>query len=193
VDGSAWFTSVAWDDVLGCLEALGIDNPYHALPPEGRQVDAVEFLAWWEDALGRMRDARERLPVLHRVWHGNGSDAGYCACRGRGWMVEGSYDELTATSLTAAVWAQRRGGLAYVPPVVEEAAPELARVFSTPANAVRQEVPLTPDAFERIFRGTPLTLEHGRLPDFFAAELGAVEALARHAAARGEPVGVYGY
>jgi hypothetical protein len=193
VDGSAWFTSVVWDDVLGSLEALGIENPYHALPDEGRQVDPAELLAWWEDALGKMRGARERLPVLHRVWRGNQTDAGYCVCHGRGWMVDASYDELTAVALAQEVWEERRAGLTYVPPVVEETAPELIPAFVAAVDAARPEVPLAADAFERIFRGTPLTLEHGRLSDYFAAELRAVEALARHAADRGEPVEIYGY
>jgi hypothetical protein len=191
VDSSTWFTSLVWDDILGCLEELGIENPYHEIPFEGRQVDPAAFLASWEDAVGRMRDARDRLPIIYRVWRGNQTDVGYCVCRGRGWMVEGTYDELTAAALTQEVFEQRRAGLGYAPPVAEEAAPELVAAFPSATDDVRAEVPLTADAFERIFCGTPLTLEHGRLPDFFAAELEAVEALARHAAARGEPVGLY--
>jgi len=191
-DGSSWFTSVVWDDVLGCLVELGITNPYLMLPSDGRQVDAAGFLAWWDDVLARMEAGRERLPVIYRVWRGNQTDVAYCGCRGRGWMVEGTYDQLAGVALAPEVWEQRRVDLGYDPPVVEDVAADDAAAFASAGDGARAEVALPADTFERIFRGTPLTLEHGRLPDFFADELRALEALARHAADRGETVGVYG-
>ncbi len=192
LDGFSWFTSLVWDDVLGCLEALGIENPYDDLRFEGLEVAGAELRAWWDDAAARMREARERLPVIYRVWQGHASDAGYCVCRGRGWMVEGTFDELLAVPLAPQAWESRRAGLAYAPPVVEEAAPELVSRFPLRAGA-RVEVPLDAEEFGRVFRGTPITLEHGRLPDYFAAELRAMDELARHAAERGETILILGY
>ncbi|HEX6747798.1 MAG TPA: hypothetical protein VF092_10945 [Longimicrobium sp.] len=192
-DGFSWFTSLVWDDILGCLEALGIENPYHDLPFEGLQVDGAGFRAWWDDAAARMRAARESLPVIYCVWQEQGTDAGYCVCRGRGWMVEGIFDELLAVPLAPVVWESRRAGLTYAPPVVEEAAPEIVPRFPSPADGARVEVALAADEFERVFRGTPVTLEHGRLPDYFAAELRAMDELARHSDERGETILILGY
>ena len=193
VDGYSWFTSVVWDDVLGCLEPLGIENPYHDLPLEELEVGGAGFRAWWDDAAARMRAARDQLPVIYRVWQEQGSDAGYCVCRGQGWMVEGTYDALTAVPLAPEAWERRRAALAYAPPVVEDAAPELAPRFPAPGDGARVEVRLGADEFERIFRGTPITLEHGRIPHYFAGELRAMDELARHAAERGETILILGY
>ncbi len=187
-DGSSLFTQVVWGDLLGALENAGIDNPYRYAEDDS-EVDGAAFLAAWRGVLDGLEGARGRLPTLYEVWRRESadtevSDAGYFALDGTVYMVEGVFDELVARPLLADVWAERRAQVPYDPP---EAAAELA------SASPGADVPLTAEAFERIFRGTPLRLEHGELGDYFAGELREVEEVARHAAERGESVILHTY
>jgi hypothetical protein len=193
---SSRFTAVVWDDLLGALGEAGIENPYHP-SGEDRTVDGGELLRWWEGTLGTLHGARGRLPTLYQVWHERegpngrtaGSDAAYFACRGTVYMVEGVHEELNAVPLPPEVWAERRSRVPYEPPAVEDVAPELVDALSSTDG----EVPLYVDEFDRIFSGTPMTLEHGNLADCFVFELREAEDVARHAAGRGEHVVIYTY
>jgi hypothetical protein len=75
--------------------------------------------------------------------------------------------------------------------VVDDADPDLSAALDQAGED--GEIRLTADAFERIFSGTPVYLEHGRLADFFADELKEADEVVRHAAARGETLTFYTY
>jgi hypothetical protein len=194
-EGMSGFTTLVWNDLFDWLEAVGIENPYRYLCVDGTaRVDGGELLRWWEDALGRMRGAGDRLPVLYEIWRewpgpGQGmtaTEAGYFVLLGEGYMTDTSYDRLFAVHLTPEVLEERRATLSYAPPVVEEVAPEVAA-----ALPLEDKIELDADAFERIFRGTPIMLEHGRLPDFFARDFQELLTVFRHAAERGETVSLF--
>ena len=195
---SSRFTHLAWDDAMGVLRSLGIRAPFVHLVDDA-EVDGGELLRWWEDALARMEEHRGRLPVLHEIWleketpHGTfaSTDAGYFRWRDRTWMASAVWDELYAVPLPPEEWERRREWQAYDPPSLEEIDPELAATLSIDESGDR--VPLSADAFGRIFRGTPLTLEHGDLLAFLGTEPSELREVARHAADRRETVVLYTY
>ena len=195
-DASSSFTFVFWNDGLDALEEWGLDNPFRYCG-DGMKVDGGELLRWWEDTLETLRAVE--LPTLYRVWrewqgpHGTlaASDAGYFRWRGTVYMAEDVFDRLSAVPMAPEVWEERRSEVPYDPPVVEAVAPEVAAALAPLPESARGEVRLSAEAFERIFRGTPLTLEHGELLDFYARELREIEAVIRHAAERGESVKLF--
>ena len=186
-EGMRRFTTVVWDDSHGWLGALGVQNPYRDVP---RSVDGGELLGWWEDALRRMRDGRDRLPTLYEIWEAHGawasSAAGYFTRRGEAYMVDTDNDRLFAVRLAPGELEARRDRIPYAVPALERVAPELDAAL--PAG---EEIALDAAAFERIFHGTPLTLEHGNLLDVLDGDLRDAVAVARHAAERGEPVELF--
>jgi hypothetical protein len=196
-DASATFTTVVWDDQLGCMEEWSIKRPYYpAFGP--MEVDGGEFHRWWSGVRAVMDAVSDHLPTLHEIWEERlgkggqllqGSSAAYFTWRGRTYMTEAVWDRLTARALPAGEFETRRGWVHHEPPVLEEVAPELAAAL--PAE---DELALDAETFEHIFRATPtITLEHGSLLDFFARELAELDELARHAGEAGEPVTLYEY
>ena len=194
---SSWFTTVVWDDLTGVLEEIGPENPYRHLPDDA-EVDGGDFHRWWEEKLARMRAVRDRLPTIHEIWLERGesamTDAAYFSWRGVVYMADSVYDRISATPMPPEVWEERAPSVPYDPPVLEDVAPELASMLSPDPEPRRPGAYLLrADEFERIFRGTPLELEHGDVLDFFAGELAEASAVARHAAERGERVILYTY
>jgi hypothetical protein len=196
-DASATYTTVVWDDVLGCMAEWGIERPWY--PSFGPlEVDGGEFHRWWSGVRAVMDAARDHLPTLHEIWEEmpgtsgqplHGSAAAYFVWQGRTYMTQAVWDRLTARAMPPGAWEERRGWTHHDPPVLEEVAPGLAASF--PAEG---EVALDAEAFEHIFRATPeINLEHGNLLDFFARELAELDDLARHAAERGEAVTLFEY
>ena len=192
---SARFTYLVWEDGTGGLAAAGLGVPSRRAS-DGDVVDGGDFLRWWEPWTQGVREARDWLPVLYEVWRkGPGgfdhSAAGYFAWRGRVYMAQAAYDSLPAVPLSPETWEERRRDAGYEPPVVDDADAELSAALEQVSED--GEIRLTADAFERIFRGVPLSLEHGHLPDFFADELREADEMVRHAAARGEALTFYTY
>jgi hypothetical protein len=194
---SSRFTTLFWDDALGVLESRGLDNPFRHLPDDA-EVEGAEFSRWWETAIGRLAAPGEDLPTLHEVWrtHADGktwhSDAGYFRWRGETQMVESVHDELVVRRLQEARWEERRRWVPYPPPVLEAAVPEV--VPAPRGNGDREPTyTLSADEFERLFRGTPLRLEHGPFLEFLRPEIEEARGVARHAAGSGERVVLYTY
>ncbi len=194
---SSRFTTLFWDDVLGVLESRGLDNPFRHLPDDA-EVDGAEFSRWWESAIDRLAAADEVLPTLYEVWriYADGktwqSDAGYFRWRGEPRMVESVHDELVVRRLEEAQWEERRRRVPYSPPVLDSVIPEIVPTLR--GNGDREPTyTLSAGEFERLFRGTPLLLEHGPFLDFLRPEIEEARGVARHAAGRGEPVVLYTY
>lgn len=198
---SARFTYVVWDDLTGLLDKVA-PNPYRWLRnlPGQEVVDGAEFHRWWEGWLKALDEARARLPVLYEIWRRHGeyehSDAGYFRLFGTAYMADTSYDSLTAYEFDEERSEFPPADLPYAPPEVEQVAPDVAdalfaRESLEPSGPRR--IRLTAGEFERIFRGTPLRLEHGNLLDFHAGELRELSDAARHAAERGETIEFYQY
>ncbi|HEX2202100.1 MAG TPA: hypothetical protein VHG91_02325 [Longimicrobium sp.] len=191
-EGMSRFTTVVWDDLYGWLGALGVENPYRSSSSAPVSVDGVDLLRWWEDVLGWMHAGRDRLPTLYEIWRERPleggtameTDAGYFAWRGAVYMVDTSYDRLFALRLPPGEVETR--AVPYALPVLERIAPELDGAFPE-----ADEIALDAAAFERIFQGSPLILEHGNLLDVFADDLRDAVAVARHAANRREPVSLF--
>lgn len=194
---SSRFTTLFWDDVLGVLESQGVDNPFRYLPDDA-EVEGADFSRWWESAIGMLAAARDVLPTLYEVWRTRadgetwGSDAGYFRWRGEPRMVEAAHDELVVRTLDEAQWEERRRWVPYSPPVLDEVIPE---IVPAPRGDGSGEPAYTLSAgeFERLFRGTPLRLEHGSFLDFLRPEIEEARSVARHAAVTGEPVVLYTY
>jgi len=198
---SARFTYVVWDDLTGLLDEVA-PNPYRWLRnlPGQEVADGVEFHRWWESYLAALDEARGRLPTLYEIWRQQGeyehSDAGYFRLHGDAYMAFATYDKLTAREFDEARWEFPPADLPYAPPEVEQVDPDLAdELFlrASPDQSGRNEIRMTAEEFERIFRGTPLRLEHGNLLDFYAGELRELSDAARHAAERGETIEFYQY
>ncbi|MET0399731.1 MAG: hypothetical protein ABW277_23285 [Longimicrobiaceae bacterium] len=194
---SSRFTTLFWDDALRVLESRGLDNPFGSLPDDA-EVEGADFSRWWESAIARLAAAREELPTLYEVWriHEDGvtwqSDAGYFRWRGEPRMVESVHDELVVRTLDEAQWEERLRWVPYPPPVLDEVFPEI--VPAPRRNGGREPTyTLAAADFERLFRGTPLHLEHGPFLDFLRPEIEEARGVARHAAGSGEPVVLYTY
>jgi hypothetical protein len=198
---SARFTYVVWDDLTGLLDKVA-PNPYRWCRnlPGQEVVDGGEFHRWWESYLVALNEARDRLPTMYEIWQPlgefEGSAAGYFRLHGDAYMAYASYDDLKALELDERLSQLPPADLPYAPPEVEQVDAGLAdelflRAF--PDRGGRNEIRLTADEFERIFRGTPLRLEHGNLLDFYADELRELSDAARHAAERGETIEFYQY
>jgi hypothetical protein len=193
---SSRFTTLFWDDALGVLKSRGLDNPFRHLADDA-EAEGAEFSRWWESAVGKLA-ADDALPTLYEVWriHADGqtwqSDAGYLRWRGEPWMVEAVHDELVVGKLEEAQWEERRRWVPYSPPVLDAAIPE---IVPAPRSSGDREPTYTLSAgeFERLFRGTPLRLEHGPFLDFLRPEIEEALGVARHAAGSGEPVVLYTY
>lgn len=192
---SSRFTTLFWDDVLRVLERNGIENPFRYVDDDA-QASGAELHRWLESVIGRLAEAE--LPTLYQVWRvyddGEtwGSDAGYFRWRGVPHVVDSVYDTLAVRPLDDAPWMELRPHIPYEPPVLDDVRPEIV-----PAEGVdRDGTPLhtlSAADFERLFRGTPLRLEHGRFLEFLRGELDEALAAARHAAESGEPVVFYTY
>jgi len=198
---SARFTYVVWDDLTGLLDKVA-PNPYRWLRNLAGQevVDGAEFHRWWESYLAALAEARDRLPSMYEIWQPfgefEGSAAGYFRLHGDAYVAHGTYDKLTAMEVDEMRWEFPPADVPYAPPDVNEVAPDLAdELFlrARPDRDGRNELRLTVEEFERIFRGTPLRLEHGNLLDFYAGELRELSDAARHAAERGETIEFYQY
>lgn len=194
---SSRFTTLFWDDALRVLESRGLDNPFRNLADDA-EVDGAEFSRWWESAVARLAAAHEALPTLYEVWRTRAdadtweSDAGYFRWRGEPHMVESVHDALVVRRLDPAQWEERRRWVPYPPPVLDAEIPEIVPAprgdgDPEPAHA------LSAGEFERLFRGTPLRLEHGPFLDFLRREIEAARGVARHAAGSGEAVVLYTY
>lgn len=198
---SARFTYVVWDDLTGLLDPVA-PNPYRYLRnlPGREVVDGAELHRWCEGWLEAMDGARDRLPVMYEIWLARGdfegSDAAYFRLAGDVYVVHASYEDLTAGKFDGGRGEFPPADLPYAPPEVGEVAPDvgdaLSRRESLEPSGPRR-IRLTAGEFERIFRGTPLRLQHGNLLDFFSDELRDLSAAARHAAERGETIEFYQY
>lgn len=194
---SSRFTTLFWDDALGVLERQGLGNPFRYLPDD-EEVDGGDFSRWWESAIGVLAATQEVLPTLYEVWRARAdgetweSDAGYFRWRGEPHMVESAHDELVVRRIDEAQWEERRRWVPYSPPVLDAVLPA---VVPAPRRDRDGELTYTLSAgeFERVFRGTPLRLEHGSFLDFLRPEIEEARNVARHAAGTGEPVVLYTY
>ncbi len=198
---SARFTYVVWDDLTRLLDRVA-ENPYRWRRNLAGQevVDGAEFHRWWESYLAALSKARDRLPAMYEIWQPlgefEGSAAGYFRLHGDAYMVEASHDQLTAREFDEMRSEFPPADLPYAPPELNDVAPDLADALFLRAVRDRDgknELRLTAEEFELIFRGTPLRLEHGNLLDFYAGELNELSDAARHAAERGETIEFYQY
>lgn len=194
---SARFTTLLWDDLLGVLRSQGLGNPFRSLPDDA-EVDGAEFSRWWEAAVGTLAAAREGLPTLYQVWRVRAdgetweSDAGYFRWRGEPYMVESVYDELVVLRLDEARWEERRAWVPYSPPVLDAVTPDVVPASRRGADGEPTHA-LSAADFERLFRGTPLRLEHGPFLEFLRPEVEEARSVARHAAGCGEAVVLFTY
>jgi hypothetical protein len=192
---SSRFTTLFWDDALGVLESRGLGNPFRYLADDA-EVDGAEFSRWWESTVGTLAAAGEVLPTLYEVWRAHadgetwGSDAGYFRWRGVPHMVESAHDELVVRRLDEPLWEERRRWVPYSPPVLDSVVPLIGPAPRMDGNG-EPTYTLSAGEFERLFRGTPLRLEHGSFLDFLRPEIEEAQNVARHAAGTGEPVVLY--
>jgi len=193
--GSSRFTVLFWDDALGILERHGLENPFRFLPDDA-QANGTDLHRWLQSAVDRLAAVAEGLPTLHQIWRVREdgetweSDAGYFRWRGVPHMVDSVYDALVVRPLDDAQWQERRPYLPYTPPLLNDVSPAIV-----PASDVdRDGAPmyrLSASEFERLFRDTPLRLEHGSFLEFLRTEIEEARAAARHAAEAGEQVVLY--
>lgn len=195
--GSSRFTTLFWDDALGILRRHGLENPFRFLPGDA-QASGADLHRWLEAVIGRLASVNETLPALYQIWRVRGdgdtweSDAGYFLWRGVPHMVESVDDALVVRPLEDAQWEARRAYVPYAPPVLDDASPAIIPAEDTDSDG-RPMHTLGAADFERLFRDTPLRLEHGSYLELLRAEMEDARAAARHAAESGEPVVLYTY
>jgi hypothetical protein len=186
-----------WDDGLDVLQRCGLENPFRFLPDDAR-ASGADLHRWLESVIQRLTAVRETLPALYQIWRvyedGRtwGSDAGYFLWRGVPHMVDSVYDALIVRPLDGPEWQERLPYVPYAAPVLDDVRPPIAPAEGT--DSAGQPVhTLSAADFERLFRGTPLRLEHGTFLDFLRTEIDEAHATARHAAESGEQVVFYTY
>lgn len=193
---SSRFTTLFWDDLLGVLRSHGIENPFWLLPDDAR-ADGGDLHRWLESTVQTLASAPS-LPALYQVWRVHddgetwGSDAGYFLWRGEPHIVSSVFDALLVHRLEEAQWEQRRPWIPYALPVLDDVRPAIVPAPRDDEDG-RPMHTLAADDFERLFRGTPLRLEHGPFLDFLRPELDQAREAARHAAEAREPVVLYTY
>jgi hypothetical protein len=194
---SSRFTILFWDDALGILQRHGVENPFRFLSDDAR-ASGADLHHWLEGAIARLAAVGETLPALYQVWRVHddgatwGSDAGYFLWRGVPHIVDSVYDALVVRPLDEAQWRERLPYLAGAPPVLEDVRPPIVPAQAADRDG-RPMHTLSAAEFERLFRGTPLRLEHGPFLDFLRAEIDEARTAARHAAESGEQVVFFTY
>jgi hypothetical protein len=194
---SSRFTTLFWDDALGILRRHGVENPFRFLDDDAR-ASGADLHRWLESVVARLAAVAQTLPTLHQIWRVHddgetwGSDAGYFLWRGVPHMVDSAYDALIVRPLDDAEWRERLPYVAGAPPVLDDVRPAIVPAEGTDHGG-RPMHTLAAADFERLFRGTPLRLEHGTFLDFLRAEIDEARSTARHAAESGEQAVLYTY
>lgn len=185
-----------WDDALGILERHAPENPFRFLPDDAL-AEGAGLHRWLESAVAALVAAHD-LPKLYQVWRvyedGEtwGSDAGYFRWRGVPHMVDSVLDALIVRPLDDGQWQERLPYLPYTPPVLDDVRPPIVLAEGVDARGEPMYV-MTAADFERLFKGTPLQLEHGPFLDFLRTEIDEARTVARHAAESGEQVVFFTY
>lgn len=194
---SSRFTTLFWDDSLGVLGRHGVENPFRFLPDDA-EASGADLHRWLESVIAGLATAPGTLPTLYQIWRVQddgetwSSDAGYFLWRGVPHMVDTVYDALIVRPLSEAEWQERLPYVPCAPPVLDDVRPAIVPAEGTDYGG-RPVHTLSAADFERLFRGTPLRLEHGTFLDFLRTEIDEARAAARHAAESGEQVVFYTY